>query len=362
MKRILALSLAAAFSLSLLAGCGGTPAAEPSSGEGEPLITGSAEHLHVLLPYGTSENVLAEQGDAFCAALRDEMANQGWEIGEVTVDAAETIAASGKALDDGTADVAVLAASQYFTYSDDAVLLMTATKPGLSVSSENAADWNGSAAAPQYTDEDCPYGRTLICTTMTEKGRALAQAAKNGTLSWEQLADARWLYPKASTSSDFMYADLWLSRAFGKTMSDLSDVLPVDGYGALFAEAVRGEADVIVLSADKRIDYADAWQLGTDEIDSTGKMGLGRQDSIFNEISVIGVTEPIYGDVMALRTDETPFADADFQTALIAAMKALQKNDAARALWESCGYTGFAVSGDSHYDNIRDLIVFGTGD
>ena len=65
---------------------------------------------------------------------------------------------------------------------------------------------------------------------------------------------------------------------------------------------------------------------------------------------------------MALRTDETPFADADFQTALIAAMKALQKNDAARALWESCGYTGFAVSGDSHYDNIRDLIVFGTGD
>ena len=37
-------------------------------------------------------------------------------------------------------------------------------------------------------------------------------------------------------------------------------------------------------------------------------------------------------------------------------------NSAARAIWQSCGYTGFTTSGDSHYDNIRDLTVFGAGD
>ncbi len=56
-----------------------------------------------------------------------------------------TAAASSKALDDSTADLAILPASQYFTYSDDVDLLMTATKPGVSVNSLNAADWNGSA-------------------------------------------------------------------------------------------------------------------------------------------------------------------------------------------------------------------------
>ena len=361
MNRIFTLSLAAALGLGLLAGCG-APAEETSSAQEPVPVTGTAEHLHILLPYGASSAVLAEHGDDFCAALGQAMKDQGWAVEEITVEIADTDAASGRALDDGTADVAILPASQYFTYSDDAVLLMTATRPGLSVSSADAAAWNGSVDAPAYTDEDCPYGRTLICATATETGRALAQAAKNGTLTWEQLSQARWLYPHADNSSDFIYPDLWLTEAFGTTMLDLPNVQFIDGYGAMFAEAAAGNADVIVIAADQRIDYAAAWQLGEDEMDHTGKMGLGQEDSIFNEIQVIGVTEPIYGDVMALRTEEAPFADTDFETALIAAMKTMENNSAARAIWQSCGYTGFTTSGDSHYDNIRDLTVFGAGD
>lgn len=362
MKKVITLSLAAALSMGVLAGCG-APGEELSSAEAAPVaITGTAEHLHILLPYGTSSAVVTEHEEAFCTALRQEMEGQGWSVGEITLEVADTDASSGRALDDGTADVVILPASQYFTYSDDADLLMTATRPGISVSSTDPQDWNGSVDAPAYTDEDCPYSRTLICATGTETGRALAQAAKNGTLTWEQLSQAQWLYPHADDSSDFLYPDLWLTETFDTTMLDLPHVQSIDGYGALFAEAAAGNADVIVIAADMRIDYADAWQLSEEEMDYTGKMGLGQEDSIFNEIQAIGVTEPIYGDVMALRTDEGPFADTDFQTALIAAMEAMESNSDARAIWESCGYTGFTTSGDSHYDNIRDLTVFGAGD
>lgn len=362
MKRIITLSLTAAIALGLLAGCG-KPAQDGSTDSNTPVeITGTADHLNILLPAGADSGIVSEHADAFCAALAAEMENRGWEIGEITLDTAATDALSGKALDDGTADVAILPASQYFTYSDSATLLMTATQKGISVSSTDPSDWNGSVDAPAYTDADVPYGRTLICTTMSETGQALAQAAKNGTLTWEDLSAAEWIYPKADSSSDFIYADLWLSETFEKTMDDLPNVRSVDGYGVLFAEAASGDADVVVIAADKRIDYADAWQLSKDDMDHTGKLGFGHEDSIFNEIQAIGVTEPIYGDVMALRTEESPYSDADFQSALIGAMDALKNNDDARALWECCGYTGFTASGDSHYSNISGLTVFGAGD
>ena len=127
------------------------------------------------------------------------------------------------------------------------------------------------------------------------------------------------MYAKAASSSDFFYPDLWLSEQFGKTLNDLPNLQAIDGYGALVSEASAEEADVIVIPADLRIDYAEAWQLSTDDIDSTGKMGFGHNDSIFNEIQVLGVTAPIGGDVMVLRADEEPFGDADFQSALLGA-------------------------------------------
>ena len=159
--------------------------------------------MNILLPYAASSAVVEQHRDGFIASLRQELADRGWAVEDITLSVAPTAAASGKALDDSTADLAILPASQYFTYSDDVDLLMTATKPGVSVNSLNAADWNGSAEHPTYTDEDCPYSRTLICATNSETGRALAQSAKNGTLTWEELSAAKWMYAKASSSSDF---------------------------------------------------------------------------------------------------------------------------------------------------------------
>ena len=52
----------------------------------------------------------------------------------------------------------------------------------------------------------------------------------------------------------------------------------------------------------------------------------------------------------------------EFQMALINAMDALESNEDARTIWATCGYTGFTPSGDSRYDNIRELTVFGAGD
>ncbi len=363
MKRWLSLALLALCAALALTGCGQTPS-EPVSSDvaGPPPVMERAEHLRILLPAGTNKDAVAEHTDAFCWALREELERQGWYVDTITVDVADNVNASGKALDDGAADLVILPASQYFPYSESAVLMMTATMPGLSVVSIDPADWNGSMDAPAYTDEDCPYRRTLICSTMSDRGRELARESKNGALTWEDVSSARWLLPRIATSSDFIYPDLWLQSAFGKTMDDLTDVHTIDGYGALFTEAGHGSADIIVIPADLRIDYAMAWQMGENDIDYTGKMGLGHADSIFNDIQVLGVTSTIYGDVMALSLADETLAGDSFRTALTAAMDVLEGNDAARAIWSACGYTGFTATGDSYYANISGLTLYGVGD
>jgi phosphonate transport system substrate-binding protein len=361
MKRIAALSLTTALGAGLLFGCGAqTEEVSTPAVEEEPVaIVGTAENLRIVLPYGADEETVEEHGDAFLSALQTALRERGWDVSYLDVTIAATDAASGKALDDGTAELVILPASQYFTYGDDVVLLMTATTPGVSVNTTTAADWNGSVDAVSYTDADCPYSRTLICATSSEMGKALAQKSANGTLTWDDLAAAQWLYAAASSSSDFFYPDLWLSLAFDKTMEELPNTLAMDGYAALFAEASRGEADVIIIPADLRIDYATAWQLDEGEIDYTGKLGLGHEDSIFNELQVLGVTTPIYGDVMVLRAEEEPFNNDSFRAALLDAMEVLENDEHARAIWQGCGYTGFTLTSEYNYDNIREMAVFG---
>ena len=139
MKKFLSRLLSAARAALALTGCG-TPQAEPSSANETVPITGTATHLNILLPYTANSAVVEQHADGFITSLRQELAGRGWAMEDITLSVASTAAASGKALDDSTTDLAILPASQYFTYSDDVDLLMTATKPGVSVNSLNAAD------------------------------------------------------------------------------------------------------------------------------------------------------------------------------------------------------------------------------
>ena len=61
-----------------------------------------------------------------------------------------------------------------------------------------------------------------------------------------------------------------------------------------------GTPKYFVCYADGRNDYEASWILPTDKQDETGKQGMGRTESIWNELNVIGVTEGIYNDTVAI--------------------------------------------------------------
>ena len=289
--------------------------------------------------------------------VQAEMAKLGYDIGEVDITVGTSYEATGEAMTAGTIDVGWLPGGTYAIYSQngEVAVILTATRAGLSNDSENPADWNGEANATQKNGPQVTFYRSLIYAAPSEYGKKLAEKVNNGEkLTWEDLDGAKWAVQKTSSSAGYIYPTMWLMKNYdGKKISDLSNVIPIDsGYGTAFSYAAAEQVDVIVCYADGRNDYEASWTLPTDQQDSTGKQGMGRSDSIWNELNVIGVTEGIYNDTVAI-SKESPYYTPEIVKALQDCFINIINTPEGKAIFDVYSHTGYAKAVDSDYDGAR---------
>lgn len=287
--------------------------------------------------------------------VKDEMAKMGYDIGEVDISVGTSYDATGEAMSAGTIDVGWLPGGTYALYSDDVDVILTATRNGLSNDSENPADWNGDANATQKNGPQVTYYRSLIYATPSEYGKQLAEKVNNGEkLTWDDLNNATWAVQKTSSSAGYIYPTMWLMKNYdGKKISDLANVIPLDsGYGTAFSYAAAESVDVIVCYADGRNDYEESWMLPTDKQDSTGKQGMGRSDSIWNELNVIGVTDGIYNDTVAI-SKRSPYYTDELKEALQQCFINIINTEKGKEIFGVYSHAGYAVATDSDYDGAR---------
>ena len=363
MKKIVALIMAMVLVLSLAA-CGAkaeAPAATqaPAAAEAAPAATEAARpHFEKL----TLEFVPSKDADVIIAGtanlpelVKAEMANLGYDIDEVEITVGTNYDATGEAMSAGTIDLGWLPGGTYALYSDDTEVILTATRNGLSNDSENPADWNGEANKTLKNGPQVTYYRALIYATPSAYGQELAAKVNAGeALTWEDLDKASWAVQKTSSSAGYIYPTMWLMENYdGKKISDLSNVIPLDsGYGTAFSYAAAEQVDIIVCYADGRNDYEASWMLPVDQQDETGKQGMGRSASIWEELNVIGVTEGIYNDAVAISKDcqyYTPELIEALQNCFINVIN----TDEGKAIFDVYSHTGYAVATDADYDGAR---------
>ena len=287
--------------------------------------------------------------------VKAEMANLGYDIDEVDITVGTSYDATGEAMSAGTIDLGWLPGGTYALYSDDTEVILTATRNGLSNDSENPADWNGEANATKKDGPQVTYYRSLIYATPSPYGKELAAKVNAGEkLTWEDLDKATWAVQKTSSSAGYIYPTLWLMENYdGKKISDLSNVVPLDsGYGTAFSYAAAEQVDIIVCYADGRNDYEASWTLPVDQKDETGKQGMGRSDSIWNELNVIGVTDGIYNDTVAI-SKESPYYTPELIDALQQCFINIINTDEGQAIFSVYSHTGYAVATDADYDGAR---------
>ena len=285
--------------------------------------------------------------------VKAEMLKQGYDIGEVEISVGTNYNATGEALAAGSIDVGWLPGGTYALYSDETDVILTATRAGLSNDSTDPATWNGDANKTLPTDQQVTFYRSLIYAGPSEYGKQLAAKVNAGEkLTWEDLSQATWAVGSTSSSAGYIYPTLWLMENYDKKLTDLEKVVQL-GYADAFAQVAAEQVDVIVCYADGRRDYEKAWNLPTDQADETGKAGMGREDTIWNELNVIGVTEGIYNDTVAVTKANPDIYNPEFIAALQQSLINIINTDEGKAIFSVYSHTGYAVAADSDYDGAR---------
>ena len=286
--------------------------------------------------------------------VKAEMAKLGYDIGEVEITVGTSYDATGEAMSAGAIDLGWLPGGTYALYSDDTEVILTATRNGLSNDSEDPRTWNGEENKTLKNGGPVTFYRSLIYATPSEYGKVLAAKVNNGeALTWEDLDKATWAVASTSSSAGYVYPTLWLMNNYGKKVSDLSTINPGMGYATMFQQAAAEQVDIIVCYADGRNDYEDAWTLPANQADPTGKQGMGRTESIWNELNVIGVTGGIYNDTVAITTQNPAVYNPEFISAMQTALLNIIATEEGYAIFNVYSHTGYAIATDADYDNAR---------
>jgi phosphonate transport system substrate-binding protein len=290
--------------------------------------------------------------------LKAEMLVQGYDIGAVEISVGTSYEATGEAMAAGTIDIGWLPGGTYALFSNEVDVILTAARAGLSNDSTDPKTWNGDANKTTPTDEQVTFYRSLLYATPSAYGKELAAKVNAGeTLTWDDVSKANWAVLKNSSSAGYIYPTMWLMDNFeGKKITDLPSVVTLSGYGESFAQAAAEAVDVIVCYADGRRDYEAAWNIPTDQKDATEKAGMGRTDTIWNELNVIGVTAPIYNDTVSITRAKPEVYNPEFINAMQTALINIIGTEEGKAIFSVYSHSGYALATDADYDAARKAL------
>lgn len=369
MKKALSLLLAGVLCVGLLAGCGGQNSESQSSStsstnsttssasstdssanstDSSTSTTASSETSNkkidtlriAFVPSREPEEIITAT-EPLKQMLTDELATLGYDVGEVDITVGTSYEAVGEALAAGTADVGLIPGGTYVLYDDGCDVLLTATRDGLSIDSDNAKDWNDNAPTEPTTEQVTSY-RALMIAGPSEKGKELAAKVNAGeALTWEDVSSANWSVANSSSPAGYIYPSLWLQENFDKNITDLPHAVQSDSYGSAFARLASGQVDILCTYADARRDYEDEW---TTE--------YGMTNSIWDDTAVVGVTPAIYNDTISV-SKTSPIMDDDFKQALGQAFINIGNTEEGKEVIAIYSHNGYQWAKSEDYNSER---------
>ena len=367
MKKTVSLLLAGALCIGMLAGCSGGAGSDNASASVETTVESAAEATVESSEEGSSapatseEEVASTKIDTLRIAfvpsrepeeiitateplkqmLTDELAKLGYEVGEVDITVGTSYEAVGEALSAGTADVGLIPGGTYVLYDDGCDVLLTATRDGLSIDSDNPKDWNDNAPTEPTTEQVTSY-RALLIAGPSEKGKELAAKVNAGeALTWEDVSSANWSVANSSSPAGYIYPSLWLQENYEMNITDLPHAVQSDSYGSAFARLASGQVDIVCTYADARRDYEDEW---TTE--------YGMTNSIWDDTAVVGVTPAIYNDTISV-SKTSPIMDDAFKSALTEALIKIGNTEEGKEVIAIDSHKGYLPAESADYDSER---------
>lgn len=333
MKRHIAWFTCAALAWLLLAGCGqgGSSSASASGSTPEQEEPLQIEELRFELCSGADADALLKAAGTLPELLKASFRESGAEVERVSVTIGTSASATGAALKEGSVDAALMGAADCVLWAGASQIILGAPDEG---------------------------GRTELCATPSDYGRALADRAEEAEqFGWSELAHAVWGLLEADSLYGRRLPNLWLADNYeGSTVDDLEQVKTYQSYEALLRGAAEGEVDVIALPEGLREGYDVLWTMEATRTDESGAHGFGRTDSIEEELRPFALTERIPSGVVAV----SPAAAEDerLTSALREAFLALTRTREGGALLRTVGgYDSYEPAAPEEIDALRRMLT-----
>ena len=364
MRKSISLVMAALLAASALVGCGSTTTAPEATkaateaaqettaaAEGEkkeeaveaPADAKDIEVLNVAFVPSREPDEIVTATEPLKEMIKKEMAPLGYNIKDVNITVGTSYEAVGEGLAAGTIDIGFIPGGTYVLYDQDAEVLLTATRDGLSIDSDSAKDWNDQKPT-EAVEKQVTFYRALIIAGPSDKGKAVAEKVNNGEeLTWEDLDGLNWGVMGPTSSAGYIYPALWIQKNFGKNITDLSHAVECDSYGTAFARLAQGQIDVLCTYADARRDYVEKWN-----------SEYAMPNSIWDDTNVIGVTEGIYNDTISGSRVSDVMMDEDFKAAFKQAMINIGSTEEGKEIISIYSHKGYVEANDSDYNSARD--------
>lgn len=341
MKKTAVFLLTLVMALGLFTACGGTDDAQKPS---EPENT-EPRQINVLrvafVPSQDPQEILAAT-EPLKEMIRTELAAGGYEVGAVEITVGESYDAVGEGFGAGTIDVGIgMPGGTYVRFDDVCDVILTATRAGLNKDFDDAKDWNDQM--PTVTvDRQTVFYRSLLIAGPSETGMALAAKVNAGQeLTWDDLDAATWSVMDTSSSAGYIYPALWMQDRYGKSVANLSHTIHAESYVDAFRRLASGEVDVLLTYADARRGMANRWM-----------EEFGREESIWGETNVIGVTAGIYNDTIAV-SKSSAIMDEGLAAALQDAFIRIAETEAGQDVIAIYNHEGYQKAASADYDNER---------
>lgn len=273
--------------------------------------------------------------------LKTELNSMGYNFTEITIAVGSTYEAVGESMISGSADVGFLPGGTYALFSSDGEVdvILASTRGGLNKDSANARDWNDGQPTTSDPTAQVTYYRSLVIAGQSTIGRGLAAKVNAGTaLTWDDLNAATWCLQSPTSSAGTIYPSVYLFNNFGKTATDLANVVRPGGYGPTIAALAAGNCDLSTIYADARRDHGGIWAEARNGAD------------IWNETDVIIVTDGIFNDTISVSNITV---DAALKEALAQAFINIIATPEGLEVFKIYNHEGYQRVTDADYEGAR---------
>jgi len=306
------------------------------------------DKLNIVISPSISEETFLSYKNDFLSSLKSELLKNGYDVNELNILLASSNNQATEMIITQVADIGFLTKLSYFDNRDRSLeVLLSQLEFSYHLDTDDLNAWNDvNVLDTNKALLDRHYAGVYVGSS--SKGKELYSKLSQGEkLSWIDLNSAKWCHILVSSQEGYIYPSLWLIDNYSRRIAELfSRERVIKGYPEMMLKLAKQECDIVVGPDTIREEYASVWMKPIEQD------GFNRSASIYSEVKVIALSDPILHDPIVYSSLNTKLDEGllkGIRKSFIDISSAESKNP----LLEAMDVKGFIESNNESYDSFK---------